>query len=181
MKINIACLITLQRILLTPVVVLLMLHGRWMAALLTFLVAVLTDILDGFVARACNMQSKFGQLFDPVADKILLSSVMYTLLILTPLPSYFSYAVWFLLCKEFVLLFGGAVLWLRFKKFIAPSVLSRAGSLCEVVLILALFAAKFSVFYVPMDLVLSILLLNVVLSVWLLIRYSIIIFKLVAG
>ena len=187
MNINVACCVTLVRILLTPVVVVCMLQNRWSAAFVIFLIAALTDILDGFIARRWNMQSKFGQLLDPVADKILLSTVLYTMLMFgqEAYPSMICYAVWFLLFKEFILLVGGAILWFRYKKFIAPSLLSRIVSLCEVVLIFVLFmfvlAQDVSIplkFGFPVFLsFIPILYLNVILSAWLLIRYSIVIFN----
>ena len=172
MNINIACCITLLRILLTPVVVMLMLQNSWTIALMVFLVAVATDVIDGFVARKLQQSSKFGQLLDPVADKILLGTVLYTMLMMMSSSALYAVAVYFLLCKELILLGGGGLLWFWFKIFIPPSVLSRAVSLCEVIFVLAVLVSKACIIEFPEIVLLLILSINVVLSVWLLVRYA---------
>lgn len=176
MNINIACLITLMRILLTPVIVVLMVHNFWIAGFLVFLVAVLTDVVDGFVARWLQQQTKFGQLLDPVADKILLSSIMYTILMIMSTSVWFSVVFKFLLCKEIILLFGGGFLWCKYAMFIPPSVLSRAVSLCEVIFVCVVFIAKAFMIDVSAAVLLSIMGLNIILSIWLLVRYVLIVY-----
>ena len=65
-------LLTLARIFLTPVLVWLLLDGRFNAAFVVFFVAGMTDALDGLLARLFNQKSRFGAYIDPLADKILL-------------------------------------------------------------------------------------------------------------
>lgn len=172
MKLTVACYISLLRIVLTPLIVMLMVHAMWQLAFVVFVCAILTDILDGYVARTFNQQSLCGQLLDPLADKILLTSVMLALLFLMPGSWYLSYAVWFLLCKEFVLLVGAAVVWLKYQIFIKPSFLSRFVCFCEVALIALLFVLK--VFHINISecFIIDIILLNIIVSVWLLFRYA---------
>ena len=75
--------ITLVRVALIPffmVFLLLHIHGgadwlRW-AALATFVVASVSDFLDGYIARHCNQVSDFGKFLDPLADKLLTIAVM---------------------------------------------------------------------------------------------------------
>ena len=85
---NIANIITVVRILMAPVFVWLMfLDGgelgvwRWVAGLL-FIVAIVTDSVDGFLARSRNLVTDFGKLVDPIADKILVGAALVTLSIL---------------------------------------------------------------------------------------------------
>ena len=85
---NIANIITVVRILMAPVFVWLMfLDGgelgvwRWVAAIL-FIVAIVTDSVDGFLARSRNLVTDFGKLVDPIADKILVGAALVTLSIL---------------------------------------------------------------------------------------------------
>jgi cardiolipin synthase (CMP-forming) len=170
--VTIANCITLSRILLTPIVIALMVHNLWLASSIVFLCAAATDLIDGYVARIFGQSSKFGQILDPIADKILLGSVMFAMLWLSTLNFYGMFAMfWFLLCKEIILLFGGAVLWFRYKKFIAPSVLSRAVSLCEVGLVLLFFVMQAELLCVPAISVYFLMITNVVVSCCLLIRY----------
>lgn len=168
---NIANLITFSRIALAPIIVVLMLQNLWQAASVLFLLACATDLLDGFVARKFNFQSKIGQILDPIADKILLGSVMSTLLFLLEKSIIIKTVVSFLLIKEMILLSGGAILWFRYKKFIPPSALSRAVSLCEIVLVAAIFFSKLHLCNISEQIIFTILMINVVLSCWLLLRY----------
>ncbi len=65
-------LLTFGRILLTPLLALFLLRRWTEAAFLIFLIAGLTDALDGLLARVLNQKSRLGSLIDPVADKFLL-------------------------------------------------------------------------------------------------------------
>jgi cardiolipin synthase len=67
-------LLTIARILLTPLLAWLLLEAKMGYALLVFLAAAATDGLDGFIARLWHQKSKLGACLDPVADKLLLVS-----------------------------------------------------------------------------------------------------------
>ncbi|TPK97399.1 MULTISPECIES: CDP-alcohol phosphatidyltransferase family protein [unclassified Mesorhizobium] len=68
-------MITIMRLLLVPAVVLAMLQSRWDWAFAGFLVAGISDGVDGFIARRWNQSSSLGAYLDPIADKLLLVSV----------------------------------------------------------------------------------------------------------
>ncbi len=69
---NLPNLFTALRLLLTPVVALAILDGKYGRALIVFFLAGLTDIVDGALARRFGQATKTGAYFDPIADKILL-------------------------------------------------------------------------------------------------------------
>ncbi len=75
-------LLTLARIALTPVFVaafwLDMPGGRWVV-LAVFLIAAITDYADGWVARRRNVESRLGQMLDPIADKLLIACALVML------------------------------------------------------------------------------------------------------
>ncbi|MGH7279462.1 MAG: CDP-diacylglycerol--glycerol-3-phosphate 3-phosphatidyltransferase, partial [Candidatus Rokuibacteriota bacterium] len=85
--------LTILRILLIPVFVSLLVYGRPGAALVVFMVAALTDLLDGWVARIQGSQSRLGAFLDPMADKLLLVASFVTLTYLKVLPFWITAVV----------------------------------------------------------------------------------------
>jgi len=89
---NIANVITVVRILMAPLFIgwLLIDDGAdgslrvWAAAL--FVVAILTDSLDGMLARGLDLVTDFGKIVDPIADKVLIGGALVSLTILDELP-----------------------------------------------------------------------------------------------
>lgn len=108
---TISNLLTVTRIGLIPFLVYHMAHRNWHFACIIFTAAALTDILDGFFARALNQVTVLGSYLDPLADKLLFISC-YTTLILCKSP-YFEIPEWFgltVLSKEIVLIIGALIL-----------------------------------------------------------------------
>jgi CDP-diacylglycerol---glycerol-3-phosphate 3-phosphatidyltransferase len=89
MPINIATILTLIRIALIPVLVLVFFsklkHHHHIAAFI-FVFAALTDWLDGYLARKYNLESAFGAFLDPVADKLMVSTVLILVVQADPRP-----------------------------------------------------------------------------------------------
>ena len=86
---NVANILTMVRIVLVPVFVAFLLAGGtvWrLAALATFCVASLTDLLDGRLARSRGLVTDFGKIADPVADKALTGAALVCLSALGELP-----------------------------------------------------------------------------------------------
>jgi cardiolipin synthase (CMP-forming) len=71
--------LTILRIVLVPAFVLLVVYGRLGAALVVFLVAGITDALDGLTARLTGQRTSIGAWLDPMADKLLLVSTFVVL------------------------------------------------------------------------------------------------------
>lgn len=72
-------LLTLGRLAALPVVIVLFRSGMHLAAAAVFLVAMLTDCLDGWLARRLNQRTALGLYLDPVVDKILVLTLFYEL------------------------------------------------------------------------------------------------------
>lgn len=172
-SITTASWITLSRIALTPLVIYFFIQNLWGLGFIFFLLAMLTDLCDGFVARKFGQESNLGQILDPIADKILLSSVMYTLLLIINVSWQAKACIWFLITKEFILLFVGGVLWFKSHIFISPTILSRFVSLCEVTLVSILIFSKVCNYDLPNFILHATLMINVFMSAMLLLRYLI--------
>ena len=87
--VNVANVLTMVRIVLVPVFVCCLLAGgtAWrLAALATFCIASLTDLLDGRLARSRGLVTDFGKIADPVADKALTGAALICLSALGELP-----------------------------------------------------------------------------------------------
>ena len=81
-NINLPNVLTLVRILLIPVFVMLLMNptpDRALSAAIVFVVAAVTDLLDGYVARKTGQITKLGRLLDPIADKLLVLSALILL------------------------------------------------------------------------------------------------------
>lgn len=108
-NLNVPNVLTIIRLLLVPVYVICFACGLKMTALMVFLVASFTDLLDGRIARKYNLITDFGKLMDPFADKVMVLTAMCSMTIgngaippVIPWP-----AVVILLAKELVLVIGG--------------------------------------------------------------------------
>lgn len=105
--ISIPTYITLVRLVLIPFVVMAILSAHWYSVLFLFLGAILTDFLDGFLARYWNDQTVLGEVLDPIADKLLLLSCFCALAY--ERHGFFGIPVWFVIficIKELILLIG---------------------------------------------------------------------------
>jgi CDP-diacylglycerol--glycerol-3-phosphate 3-phosphatidyltransferase len=82
MHINLPTWLTLFRVALLPVMVIvfyLPFHGHNVSAAIVFLLAAVTDWLDGYLARRMNLTSAFGAFLDPVADKLMVAVTLFML------------------------------------------------------------------------------------------------------
>ena len=83
---NIPNALTISRILLIPVIVGFLVYGHYGYALITLIVAMITDALDGTIARLANQKTQFGAYLDPLADKLLLMTTFITCSLLSLVP-----------------------------------------------------------------------------------------------
>jgi cardiolipin synthase len=76
-----------------PFLVITILDGHWKLAFLLLWIAGLSDACDGFVARRFGMQTRLGQYLDPIADKLLLSTLFVVLTHVNIIPRYVTVLV----------------------------------------------------------------------------------------
>lgn len=133
---NLPNLITLIRILLIPLFIILLLYGYNSYALLVFIVAGLSDALDGFIARTWNLKTRLGAFLDPVADKLLLLSAFITLVLLNKIPLWIMIII---IGRDIILGITGLIL-LNFVEIhsyrIRPSILGKITTVLQILTIL---------------------------------------------
>ncbi|HZT00621.1 MAG TPA: CDP-alcohol phosphatidyltransferase family protein, partial [Terriglobales bacterium] len=78
--------LTLLRMLFLPFIVISLVDERYTIALILFVLAGISDGLDGLLARRLHQQTLLGQYLDPIADKLLLSTLFLVLSILHKIP-----------------------------------------------------------------------------------------------
>jgi CDP-diacylglycerol---glycerol-3-phosphate 3-phosphatidyltransferase len=137
---NLPNALTALRIFLVPWIVVLLLtrtERGWLASLVVFTIAVITDYFDGYFARRRNQRTTLGALLDPLADKLLLSAAFISLIELEMAP---AWIVAVIIGREF------AVTWLRSEALhrnvvIAASAAGKAKTVSQIVTIYVMLLA----------------------------------------
>jgi cardiolipin synthase len=116
-------LITILRILLTPIFIIFLLNDEYLPALILFVVAGISDAADGLIARMFNQKSKLGAFLDPLADKILLVSAF---VVLSAKDDVYSWLAVIVISRDFLILLGVLILFLNSQDFtFKPSIISK--------------------------------------------------------
>ncbi|SNY93810.1 CDP-diacylglycerol--glycerol-3-phosphate 3-phosphatidyltransferase [Cohaesibacter sp. ES.047] len=123
-------IITIGRLFLVPVVIWLLVDGRFASAFWVFLIAGISDGVDGILARKFNSQSELGAHLDPIADKALLVSIFLTLGLLKVIPAFIVIAA----VSRDILIVGGVVLsWMLDKPVtMKPLLISKANTMFQI-------------------------------------------------
>ena len=130
---NLPNLLTILRILLTPVFVICVMRDLHLFALVVFTTAGVTDGLDGMIARCFNQKTSLGEHLDPIADKLLLASAFITLAVLSHIPSWLAVIV---ITRDVLILLGIAVLYLMGVAVeIRPRITSKLTTVAQLVTI----------------------------------------------
>ncbi len=96
--------LTMFRVILIPFFIIFLLasltpYDKWIA-LVIFIIASLTDLLDGKIARKYNLVTNFGKFMDPLADKLLVCSALICLIELDKIPSWMVIVI---IAREFII------------------------------------------------------------------------------
>lgn len=100
MEMNLPNKLTIIRVIMILPFVILMLKEMNLAALLVFVVASLTDLADGKIARKYNLVTNFGKFMDPLADKLLVCAALILLVELGRIP---AWVVLIIISREFII------------------------------------------------------------------------------
>jgi cardiolipin synthase len=133
--------LTFLRLCIVPFLVLAILEGHYRSAFALFVVAGITDALDGILARVLKQRTRLGQYLDPVADKLLLSTLF---LVLNHVGLIARRVTVLVFARDFGILMIAAVLFAatRLRDF-RPSLFGKANTLAQIVALLTVLLAQF--------------------------------------
>ncbi|NLC31670.1 MAG: CDP-alcohol phosphatidyltransferase family protein [Clostridiales bacterium] len=138
---NLPNILTLLRLVLIPVYwVFMMVKDNETAALIVFISASVTDLLDGYIARKHNQVTDWGKLFDPVADKLMVISVLLSLLLKGLIP----FAIILIVFIKEVIMMAGAAFMLRHKVVVYSKPIGKTAQFITIIgMILTFFRESF--------------------------------------
>jgi len=116
---HIPLLLTISRLFCIPFIFYYMFNKQWLITIILFIIAGITDVLDGFLARLIKQETVLGSYLDPLADKVLKVGMFLLCLYhgfsaqLIPL-----WLIWFICSKEvlFLLIYGVYMIWVTYNK-----------------------------------------------------------------
>ncbi len=142
---NIPNWITLLRILLIPFFVAMLLKYRQTGVeyfryygIGIFALAIITDAVDGAIARLRHIKTQLGALLDPLADKLLLLSAVFSLSI--PIPGLKQLPIWVLvtfISRDLILIFGTVVIYMQNQKItVRPNLLGKITTFMQMLTVI---------------------------------------------
>ncbi len=154
-KMNLPNKLTIFRVILIVPFIILLLGGQagWfgentfvtdMIALAIFIIASLTDLIDGKIARKYNLITDFGKFMDPLADKLLVCSAMIALIEMNRIP---SWVVIIIIAREFIIS-GFRLVAVDNGIVIAASWWGKAKTISQMIMIILLIASFGGIFNV---------------------------------
>ena len=157
---NVPNVLTLIRLLLVPVYIVLFAIGEKYSALTVFLLASFTDLLDGRIARKYNLITDFGKLMDPLADKVMVVTAMFSMAIGNKIISAVIpwAAVIILFIKELIMVIGSAIM-LRYEIVVYSTMVGKVAQCMFIASLVAVYFHDWFVqicagWFIPLDLIL---------------------------
>jgi cardiolipin synthase len=146
-RLTIPNLITLTRILLTPLFIIFLIAGRYRQALIIFILAGLSDLADGLIARWWQQKSRLGSYLDPLADKLLMSTSFVALSISHSIPSWLTVMV---ISRDVILGLGALILRLTdYPLVIKPSLAGKLTTTVQLLTVGLVLLAKAKLWHLP--------------------------------
>lgn len=134
-------LLTFLRVCLAPFLVYAVVEHHFAEAFALFMIAAITDLVDGLLARWLHQYTLIGQYLDPIADKLMLSSLFLVLTLMGIIDRRITVLVF---GRDFGMLLTAAILyWTVHLRDFRPSLLGKANSFSQVVAIGAILLSQF--------------------------------------
>jgi cardiolipin synthase (CMP-forming) len=131
---NIPNTLTITRIVIIPLFVTSIIYSKYKYALYLFIVAMVTDLLDGLFARLANQKTELGTFLDPLADKFLLVTSFILFSIYGWIPKWLAIMV---ISRDLIVVTGWVLLFLIFHRSKVEAVLLGKAAIAAQLLLLA--------------------------------------------
>jgi cardiolipin synthase (CMP-forming) len=133
-------LLTMLRLFTLPFLVITILDGRWVAAFVLLWIAGISDGLDGLLARVLKQRTVLGQYLDPIADKLLLSTLFVVLTHVGMIPQYVTVLVF---SRDVGILLISTLLYVtNALRDFRPSLFGKLNTLVQIVALVAVLCQK---------------------------------------
>ncbi len=137
--------LTLLRMLFLPFIVINLVDDHYAIALILFVLAGISDGLDGLLARRLHQQTLLGQYLDPIADKLLLSTLFLVLSILHKIPWKYTVLVF---GRDIAILVTSAVLYtIAGLRNFSPSIFGKANTCAQIAAVF--FVMLYEIYHAP--------------------------------
>ena len=133
-------LLTLLRLFLLPFLVIQIFDGRWIVAAVLFVLAGISDGLDGLLARRLGQHTKLGQYLDPIADKLMLSTLFLVLTHEGLIPRYVTVLVF---SRDLGILLLSTLLFVtNVLRDFRPSLFGKLSTATQIAAVIAVFCGQ---------------------------------------
>lgn len=160
---NLANMLSVMRIILAPFFMIALFKNDYVAAFIILVAAALSDFFDGFVARKFEMQTDFGRILDPIADKVFVFFAVIALMIRFNFPLSLGVII---ISRDVLILLGGIVfLCLGMKKSLTPNIFGKISTFMQLLaLIVYVIASIFMYNSVWITIILYVMVFTTILS-----------------
>lgn len=139
---NLANKITIFRILLIPFFIAFILYSKWEIALFIFIIAAMSDAVDGYLARTLKQRTELGKILDPIADKLLILSAFISFCVVKDIstalkPPYYVPIV--IISRDAIIVLGVFLIYLvKGKIEVKPTLIGKITTFLQMVTVISI-------------------------------------------
>jgi len=141
---NLANKITIARIILIPFFIAAVVYSRMDIALALFILAIISDGADGFIARAMKQKTQLGTILDPIADKMLIISAYICLAVVTTVPDHLRlppYVPIIIISRDTIIVLGSVMVYMiKGDIKVSPSIVGKITTFFQMITVVCILA-----------------------------------------
>ena len=134
--------ITILRILLTPFFISFILYSKWEMALIIFIIAAVSDGIDGYLARTLKQRTELGKVLDPIADKLLILSAFIAFSVVNDLPAAIKlpyYVPIVIISRDAIIVLGALLIYFtKGKVEVKPTAISKITTFLQMITVISI-------------------------------------------